>query len=112
MLQSPKNETITVSATNGGDDVTITVLDNGPGVPDDQCERIFERFYQVDASRSGAEGTGLGLAICKSIIEKYDGRIWVESQPGQGSVFIFTLPAVSQATSKSRPVLNLQPVTT
>ncbi len=89
---SPKGATITVNAVNSADEVTISVLDHGPGVPDDQTERIFERFYQVDASRSGHEGTGLGLAICKHIIEAHGGRIWAEgNSQGGGGRFRFTL---------------------
>ncbi|MBC7871949.1 MAG: hypothetical protein H7Y09_13980 [Chitinophagaceae bacterium] len=90
---SPKGETITVGAVNGGDEVTISVFDNGPGVPDDQVDRIFERFYQVDASRSGGEGTGLGLAICRHIVKAHGGRIWAEGKSHGGGRFLFTLLA-------------------
>jgi two-component system, OmpR family, phosphate regulon sensor histidine kinase PhoR len=94
---SPKNETITVDAVKVGDEIRISVFDNGPGVPDDQTERIFERFYQVDASRSGGEGTGLGLAICKHIVEAHGGRIWAEdNSQGSGGRFMFTLPAAEE----------------
>jgi signal transduction histidine kinase len=73
------------------------VLDNGPGVAEDHRERIFERFYQVDLSRSGGEGTGLGLAICKHIVEAHGGRIWAESNAnGGGGKFLFTLPGVTE----------------
>lgn len=90
---SPKDETITVDAVKIDDEVRISVFDNGPGVPDEQKDRIFERFYQVDASRSGGEGTGLGLAICKHIVEAHDGRIWAEgNSQGAGGRFMFTLP--------------------
>jgi len=92
---SPPGEKIRVRAESNGDEVTIRVLDNGPGVPEDQRERIFERFYQVDKSRSGG-GTGLGLAICKHIVEAHGGRIWTEDNPegkdGKGGCFKFTLP--------------------
>ena len=89
---SPDGEMVTVSATNGGDEVTISVLDNGPGVPEDKVDRIFERFYQVDDSRSQGEGTGLGLAICKHIVEAHGGRIWAEGNTkGSGGRFLFTL---------------------
>ena len=89
---SPDGEPITVNAANGGDEVTIYVLDNGPGVPADAVDRIFERFYQVDASRSGGEGTGLGLAICRHIVEAHGGRIWAEANTdGSGGRFVFTL---------------------
>ncbi|GAB5491956.1 MAG: ATP-binding protein [Phototrophicaceae bacterium] len=89
---SPENEVITVSATTTGEDVKITVFDNGPGVPDDQRERIFERFYQVDTARTGGEGSGLGLAICKHIVEAHGGQIWAEgNSQGEGGRFSFTL---------------------
>lgn len=89
---SPQGETITIYAENGGDEVTIRVFDNGPGVPPDQVDRIFERFYQVDAARSGGEGTGLGLAICRHIVEAHGGRIWAEDNSGnRGGRFFFTL---------------------
>jgi len=89
---SPQGETVTIYAENGGDEVTIRVFDNGPGVPPEQVDRIFERFYQVDAARSGGEGTGLGLAICRHIVEAHGGRIWAEGNTGgQGGRFFFTL---------------------
>jgi len=89
---SPKGGTISINVVNGGEDVKIQVSDDGPGVPDDQVERIFERFYQVDSSRSGHEGTGLGLAICKHIVEAHGGEIWAEGNSQKpGGRFIFTL---------------------
>jgi two-component system phosphate regulon sensor histidine kinase PhoR len=93
---SPQGDTINVHAVNGGDEVTISVIDHGPGVPDDQVDRIFERFYQVDPSRSKQSGTGLGLAICKHIVEAHDGRIWAEGiGGGAGGRFKFTLPSAN-----------------
>jgi two-component system, OmpR family, phosphate regulon sensor histidine kinase PhoR len=90
---SPAGEKISVEVRDGDDEVTFAVLDNGPGVPDAHTDRIFERFYQVDASRSGGEGTGLGLAICKHIVEAHGGRIWAEGNgSGGGGRFLFTLP--------------------
>ncbi len=89
---SPEGDAITVSAVSGVDEVTISVFDNGPGVPDDKVDRIFERFYQVDDSRSRGEGTGLGLAICRHIVEAHGGRIWAEgNSKGSGGRFLFTL---------------------
>lgn len=89
---SPQDDVITISATNQGEEVIINVFDNGPGVPDDQRERIFERFYQVDTARSGKDGSGLGLAICKHIIEAHGGEIWAEgNSQGNGGRFQFTL---------------------
>lgn len=89
---SPQGETIVINAQNGGDEVTISVFDNGPGVSPEQVDRIFERFYQVDASRSGGEGTGLGLAICRHIVEAHGGKIWAEANTvNKGGRFFFTL---------------------
>jgi two-component system phosphate regulon sensor histidine kinase PhoR len=73
------------------EDVRICVVDNGPGIPRDDQERIFERFYKQDRARSTG-GTGLGLAIARHIVEGHGGRIWVESVPGEGATFCFTLP--------------------
>ena len=71
----------------------LAVIDNGPGIMSEERERIFEKFHQLrDASKGKPQGTGLGLAICKTIVENHGGRIWVESEPGRGSRFIFTLP--------------------
>ena len=71
----------------------LEVIDNGPGIMSEERESIFEKFHQLrDASKGKPQGTGLGLAICKTIIENHGGRIWVESEPGKGSRFIFTLP--------------------
>lgn len=92
---SPEYAAITISASYRNDEVLITVFDNGPGVPDDQRERIFERFYQVDTSRTAsAGGSGLGLAICKHIVEAHGGSIWAEGNTlGAGGRFFFTLMA-------------------
>jgi two-component system phosphate regulon sensor histidine kinase PhoR len=98
---SPPGESIAVKARREGDEVIISVVDNGPGVPDEFTDRIFERFYQVDASRSMSEGTGLGLAICKHIVEAHGGRIWAEGNSVQrGGRFFFTLPAGEGASEK------------
>ncbi len=88
---SPANEAITITAAEEGEEIIVTVFDNGPGVPDEVRERIFERFYQADVSRSGDEGTGLGLAICKHIVEAHGGRIWAAgNSQGMGGQFVFT----------------------
>jgi PAS domain S-box-containing protein len=72
--------------------VRITVSDTGIGIADDERVHIFDKFYQVGVTTDGVrEGTGLGLAICKQLVEMHGGSIWVESEPGQGSRFHFTL---------------------
>ncbi len=71
----------------------VSVADNGPGIPIDEQRRIFEKFHQVRVDKTGNPmGSGLGLAICRGIVEHLGGRIWVESVPGSGATFIFTLP--------------------
>jgi two-component system phosphate regulon sensor histidine kinase PhoR len=74
--------------------VRFKVRDTGVGIPPESLSRIFERFYRVDRSRTGA-GTGLGLSISKHIIEAHGGKIWAESDERHGSVFYFTLPCLS-----------------
>lgn len=89
---SPPNDAVTITAAENGENVIVTVFDNGPGVAEDVRERIFERFYQADVSHSGDEGTGLGLAICKHIIEAHGGRIWAEgNSQGRGGHFLFSV---------------------
>jgi signal transduction histidine kinase len=79
----------------------VSVSDTGPGIPREECGRIFEKFRQVDNSNTRAKGgTGLGLAIAREIVEMHGGRIWVESALGQGSTFRVELP-VRAATSAS-----------
>lgn len=76
--------------------VVVSVLDSGVGIAKEDRERIFERFYKADRSRSGG-GTGLGLAIAKHSVQAHNGRIWVESVEGKGSTFFFTLPFVNKS---------------
>jgi len=76
------------------DEICVVIEDQGRGIPPEKLDMIFERFQQGDASDSRAlGGTGLGLAICRRIVEQHGGRIWVESELGKGSRFLFTLPA-------------------
>jgi len=84
---------IVVTAERRDADVIFTVSDTGIGIPKVDQSRIFERFYRVDAARSReAGGTGLGLAIAKHLVEVHGGRIWVDSEVGQGSQFHFSVP--------------------
>ena len=93
---TPPGGSIRLSATAGVREAVITVGDTGIGIPLAEQERIFERFYRVDAARSReAGGTGLGLSIAKHIVEAHGGRLWVESEVGRGSQFSFSIPAAS-----------------
>jgi two-component system, OmpR family, phosphate regulon sensor histidine kinase PhoR len=93
---TPSGGQINVAATSNGDGVTFTVADTGIGIPESDLERIFERFYRVDAARSReAGGTGLGLAITRHIVDAHGGRIWVESAVGQGSRFHFRIASAT-----------------
>jgi two-component system sensor histidine kinase ResE len=88
-----KGDAITVTAIQQGDWVEVAVTDTGEGIPPEDIPNIFERFYRVDKSRSRATGgSGLGLTIAKSMVEAHGGKIDVQSEPGQGSRFAFTLP--------------------
>lgn len=84
---------IMLSAEEGDAEVVVTVSDTGIGIPQADQPRIFERFYRVDVARSReAGGTGLGLAIAKHLVEVHGGRLWVDSEVGQGSQFHFSVP--------------------
>jgi signal transduction histidine kinase len=82
----------------GTTELTISVVDNGPGIPSVQHEDIFEEFHQgFCEDGSHPPGTGLGLAICQRIVDRLGGRIWVESTSGHGATFRFTLPVGGDA---------------
>ena len=90
---TPAGGSVTLAATPAGSAVELSVTDTGAGMAPADLERVFDRFYRGDKSRSrGSGGTGLGLAIAKSLVEAMGGRIGAESTPGQGSRFWFTLP--------------------
>ncbi len=90
---SPPGGEVSLTVEPGEGEVVFRVRDQGRGIPPDRLESIFERFSQVDSSDARDKGgTGLGLAICRSIVQQHGGRIWVESAPGAGSTFTFTLP--------------------
>jgi signal transduction histidine kinase len=74
-------------------ELIFTVQDTGAGIPHKYLDQIFEKFKQADQSQTDKpKGTGLGLPICKEIVEHHGGRIWVNSLPGRGSTFAFSLP--------------------
>jgi two-component system phosphate regulon sensor histidine kinase PhoR len=73
--------------------IEVVVEDDGPGIPSESLERIFERFYRVDKARSREQGgTGLGLSIVKHIVQSHGGKVWATSEPGHGASFFFTVP--------------------
>jgi two-component system phosphate regulon sensor histidine kinase PhoR len=104
MQYTPTGGQIMVSASSDDSEVTFTVSDTGIGIPQSDQPRIFERFYRVDVARSReVGGTGLGLAIAKHLVEVHGGRIWVESEVGQGSQFYFTVPLFDPERATLRP---------
>ena len=101
---SPAQGTVRVSAVEQGNEVLVTVSDEGDGIPPEHLEAVFGRFAQVDASDTREkEGSGLGLAICRGIVEQHGGRIWAESEPGAGATFCFTLPVVDASSALETP---------
>ena len=89
---APGGGSIVVSVETDGQEVTVSVQDQGLGIVADELPQLFERFYRVARTR-GLEGSGLGLYVCQGIISGHGGRIWAHSDgPGLGSTFSFTLP--------------------
>jgi len=90
---SEGNTNIAIEAHLNSKELVVSVADEGVGIPPELHRKIFERFFQGDGRKAGhRRGTGLGLAICRGIIEAHGGRIWVESEPGKGARFNFSLP--------------------
>ena len=90
---TPASGTVSVECSTGQGWAQFCVADTGVGIPEQEQAAIFEKFHQVGATTKGVrEGTGLGLPITKHLVEAHGGRLWVESQPGAGSRFFFTLP--------------------
>jgi signal transduction histidine kinase len=106
---TPAGGSVEVSSAQENGEVLVSVKDTGPGIAPEDQERIFEEFQQTDIGSEQREGTGLGLALSKRLIELHGGRIWVESELGDGSTFTFTLPvetprpAVPRRTRSTRP---------
>jgi signal transduction histidine kinase len=83
---------VVVASSRVDGEVQVSVTDDGPGIGPEDHERIFEEFQQTEVGSAQREGTGLGLALSKRLVELHGGRIWVESEEGHGSRFVFTLP--------------------
>ncbi|MBS1803373.1 MAG: GAF domain-containing protein [Acidobacteria bacterium] len=95
---------ITCLARKDGDELVVSVIDSGIGIAPADQPKVFEKFKQVgDTLTDKPKGTGLGLPICKEIIEYHGGHIWVESEPGRGSTFSFTLPIAEAAAGAEAP---------
>ncbi len=92
---TPDGGSVDVSAARVNGEVRVSVADTGPGLASEDHERIFEEFQQTETGIEQSEGTGLGLALSKRFVELHGGRIWVDSEVGRGSTFVFTLPAGS-----------------
>jgi two-component system sensor histidine kinase KdpD len=89
---APPGTPITITALIVDDTLQVSVADQGPGIPADERERIFDRFYRLSGPETSSGGAGLGLAICKYWIEAHGGQIWTHPRPGGGAVFTFSLP--------------------
>jgi two-component system sensor histidine kinase KdpD len=99
MRYSPESAPITVTARLQGAKIVVGVADRGPGIPDNELSLIFDKFFRGRQHRFSTKGTGMGLAIAKGIAEAHGERIWVESEPGQGSVFYLSLAAAAGVPS-------------
>jgi two-component system, OmpR family, sensor histidine kinase KdpD len=110
---TPAGTPIRISARREGDMVAIAVADRGPGIPPATRARLFERFYRGDAEASTISGVGIGLAICRGLVEAHGGTIGVESEPGHGATFRFTLPiGPREASAASDPAPTGVPAVT
>jgi two-component system sensor histidine kinase KdpD len=93
---TPADKPIDINVSAQSDQITVTIADRGPGIPTEDLERIFDKFYRVQAGRYHATGSGLGLAVCKGLVEAHAGHIWAELRSGGGSVFTLTLPLMER----------------
>jgi signal transduction histidine kinase len=104
---TPEGGRIAVSAERAADnEVQIAVQDTGPGIPPEHLDRVFDRFYKVDVSRTGTtvpSGSGLGLSIVRAIVERHGGRVTASNGPLGGACFTVTLPASSKSESSTTP---------
>ena len=89
---SPAGSPLTIRAESQYQTIVVSVADRGPGIDEDERARIFDKFFRGRRDRFQTQGTGMGLAIAKGIVEAHGGKLWVTSEPGQGSVFSFSLP--------------------
>jgi two-component system sensor histidine kinase KdpD len=93
---SPPGSIIAISAIQGDDTVTVRVRDQGPGIPQDELESIFERFYRGSRVQDSVAGTGMGLSVARDIINAHQGQLWAENRPEGGAQFSFSLPILKE----------------
>jgi signal transduction histidine kinase len=94
--------------------VEFAVADTGPGIPKEEQKRVFEKFAQIASGESHIGGTGLGLSIAKALVHLQKGKMWIESEPGSGATFLFTLPvfaaqAVEALSVRTKAAVEQQP---
>jgi len=100
---TPEGGQITVKISDKGQEVECSVSDTGVGIPREDFDKVFTKFQQFNRTAgAGSKGTGLGLAITKELVELHKGKIWVDSEAGKGTAFIFTLPKVVLGTAKNK----------
>jgi signal transduction histidine kinase len=102
---SPVGGTIDVGINRVQNSVRVSVSDQGPGIPPDELEAVFDKFVQSSKTKTGAGGTGLGLAICHEIVAAHRGRIWAENRPEGGAVFSFEIPLSLNTCAERLPLL-------
>ena len=100
---APEGTAISIGATVTEGYVRLTVRDHGPGIPEDEQPRLFQRFFRSRLVRDEAGGLGLGLAICRAIVQAQSGDIWIESAPGRGTTVHFTLPKARDLPEEADP---------
>ena len=99
---TPSDGSVVLEARDAGAVVEVSVADSGEGIPESELPRVFDRFYRGDRARTREQGgAGLGLTIARGIVEAHGGQIWVESSPGRGSRFTFTLPKAAAGSKRS-----------
>ncbi len=102
---SPEGGIIQIETDRRDGKVAFSVHDQGPGIPEDELESVFDKFVQSSKTRTGAGGTGLGLVICREIIAAHDGRIWAENHPDGGAVLTFEIPLPAETATEESPVM-------
>lgn len=107
---SPQESSVSLTITREHDEAVLRVSDQGKGIPPDELPRIFDRFYRVpgiEVQAGSGVGLGLGLYICREIVQRHGGRIWAESEPGDGSTFCVALPLVLPVRRRPRARASL-----